>query len=74
MVLKNLPPVAGLTFNCNAYPTLTRGATLCRRYAAVFGCASRDILDSAGRYSGFRHGCSVMVHRHGRAHRVFEGT
>ncbi|HYR87469.1 MAG TPA: hypothetical protein VE422_25520 [Terriglobia bacterium] len=46
MVLKNLPPLAGLIFNCNAYPTLPRGATLCRRYAAVFGCASRDILDS----------------------------
>src|SRR6267142_2446093 len=49
MVLKNLPPLAGLTFNRNAYPTLTRGATFCRRYAAVFGCASRDILDR--RYS-----------------------
>jgi len=47
MVLQNLPPLAGLTFNCNGYPTLTRGATFCRRYAAVFGCASRDILDSA---------------------------
>jgi len=47
MVPKNLPPLAGLTFNCNGYPTLTRGATFCRRYAAVFGCASRDILDSA---------------------------
>jgi len=30
MVLKNLPPLAGLTFNCDAYPTLARGATLCR--------------------------------------------
>src|SRR6267142_827538 len=29
-------------------PTLARGATFCRRYAAVFGCASRDILDSVG--------------------------
>jgi len=35
MVLKNLPPLAGLTFNCNAYPTLARGATFCRRYAAA---------------------------------------
>ena len=25
MVLKNLPPLAGLTFNCNAYPTLRVG-------------------------------------------------
>jgi len=48
MVLKNLPPLAGLTFNCNACPTLTRRATFYRRYAAVFGCASRDILDSSG--------------------------
>jgi len=46
MVLKNLPPLARLTFNCHAYPTLARGATFCRRYAAVFGCASRNILDS----------------------------
>ena len=47
MVLKNLPPLAGLTFNCNVCPTLTRGAAFYRRYAAVFGCASRDILESA---------------------------
>ena len=46
VVLKNLPPLAGLTLNCNVYPTLTRGATFCRRYAAVFGCASRNITIS----------------------------
>src|SRR6266850_1623029 len=32
----------GANLQLNAYPTLPRGATFCRRYAAVFGCASRD--------------------------------
>src|SRR6266850_5442806 len=60
MVLKNLPPLPGLIFNCNAYPTLARGATFCRRYAAVVGCASRDILDS----SGHRPPLQSMRHPH----------
>ena len=50
MVLKNLPPLAGLTLQLQRIPHAARGATFCRRYAAVFGCASRDILDSSDQW------------------------
>jgi len=39
----------GANLQLQRIPHAARGATFCRRYAAVFGCASRDIIER--RYS-----------------------
>jgi hypothetical protein len=47
---RNLSPLRGSSSHWLENPGLTPGARICRRSAALIGCASRDILD--GCYPG----------------------